>query len=92
MKAGRICGGTLPVAGPDGAIGHLDATMAKAPGIAVGRFSPSSRAEMAGCRGVLDPKLESTAQKQRQLQDHFRTLFHKLMTAKTRVHELEISA
>lgn len=48
--------------------------------------------EIAGCLGVLDQKLENAGQKKAQLQDLFRTLLHELMTAKTRVHELELSA
>jgi type I restriction enzyme, S subunit len=48
--------------------------------------------EIAGCLGVLDQKLENTGQKKAKLQDLFRTLLHEMMTAKTRVHELELSA
>ncbi len=45
---------------------------------------------IAGYLGILDQKLENAGQKTAQLQDLFRTLLHELMTAKTRVHELEI--
>lgn len=45
---------------------------------------------IAGYLGVLDQKLENAGQKTAQLQDLFRTLLHELMTAKTRVHELEL--
>jgi type I restriction enzyme S subunit len=48
--------------------------------------------EIAGILGVLDQRLETASQKKAHLQDLFRTLLHELMTAKTRVHELEISA
>lgn len=37
-----------------------------------------------------DLKIASAGQKSHALQDLFRTLLHKLMTAKTRVHELEL--
>ncbi len=46
--------------------------------------------EIAGYFGILDQKLENAGQKTAQLQDLFRTLLHELMTAKTRVHELEL--
>jgi type I restriction enzyme, S subunit len=39
----------------------------------------------------LNRKMELAKQKISQLQDLFRTLLHELMTAKTRVHELELS-
>ena len=38
----------------------------------------------------LDSKTELCIRKRDQLQDLFRTLLHDLMTAKTRVHELEL--
>ncbi len=44
---------------------------------------------IAGYLGILDQKLENAGQKTAQLQDLFRTLLHELMTAKTRVHELD---
>ena len=47
---------------------------------------------IAGYLGILDQKLENAGQKKAQLKDLFRTLLHELMTAKTRVHELEIAA
>lgn len=47
---------------------------------------------IAGYLGILDQKLENAGQKKAQLKDLFRTLLHELMTAKTRVHELEITA
>ena len=45
---------------------------------------------IAGYLGILDQKLENAGQKTAQLQDLFRTLLHELMTAKTRVHELDL--
>jgi type I restriction enzyme S subunit len=38
-----------------------------------------------------DRKIRLTTQKRIQLQDLFRTLLHELMTAKTRVHEFDLS-
>ena len=38
----------------------------------------------------VDAKSELHNRKHNQLQDLFRTLLHELMTAKTRVHELEL--
>lgn len=58
------------------------------------QVSTPSRAEqdeIADFLGVLDQKLEIASQKKVQLQGLFRTLLHELMTAKTRVHELELS-
>ena len=40
---------------------------------------------------AIDQKLSAAARRQTALQDLFRTLVHELMTAKTRVHELELS-
>jgi len=39
---------------------------------------------------TIDQKLSAAVQRQTALQDLFRTLLHELMTAKTRVHELDI--
>lgn len=44
---------------------------------------------ISGHLGILDQKLENAGRKMSQLQDLFRILLHDLMTAKTRVHELE---
>ncbi|MDK9703895.1 MAG: restriction endonuclease subunit S [Sulfuritalea sp.] len=41
---------------------------------------------------TIDQKLNAAVRRQTALQDLFRTLLHQLMTAKTRVHELEFSA
>lgn len=43
------------------------------------------------CLEKIDQKHDVAEAKQKALQDLFRTLLHELMTAKTRVHELEIS-
>jgi hypothetical protein len=78
MKPGSICLGPLPVAGPNGSIGHPDTAMAKGPAITVGQCSPPSRAEqnkMADFRGGLNLKPETTRQMQSQLQDLFRLSF-----------------
>jgi type I restriction enzyme S subunit len=47
--------------------------------------------EIAQALALIDDKARNTAAKKAQLQDLFRTLLHELMTAKTRVHELEIN-
>jgi type I restriction enzyme S subunit len=41
---------------------------------------------------ALEAKIEAAGKKAAVFQDHFRTLLHELMTAKTRVHELEMTA
>ena len=41
---------------------------------------------------TIDQKLSAAFRRQAALQDLFRTLLHELMTAKTRIHELELSA
>lgn len=95
MKPGEIRVETLPMASPNGACGHPDTTMPKAPGITDRQCSHSSyaeQAEMADCRGGFNLQLETTGRMQSQLQNLFHTLLHELMTAKSRVHELEISA
>jgi len=48
--------------------------------------------EIRTALGTLETKLGLHAAKNAQLKDLFRTLLHELMTAKTRVHELEIAA
>jgi type I restriction enzyme S subunit len=48
--------------------------------------------EIRTALGTLETKLGLHAAKTTQLQDLFRTLLHELMTAKTRVQDLEISA
>lgn len=45
--------------------------------------------EIAKTIGAVDAKIWSHVDKKRSLEDLFRTLLHELMTAKTRVHELE---
>ena len=52
----------------------------------------AEQTEIATCFKSLDRKVVVAGQKRDQLQDLFRTLLHELMTAKTRVHELEITA
>ncbi|TVO50928.1 restriction endonuclease subunit S [Denitromonas halophila] len=52
----------------------------------------ATQAEIASAIQNLERKKEIHEQKQIQLQDLSRSLLHDLMTAKTRVHELEISA
>lgn len=48
--------------------------------------------EIARALALIDTKSSSAWAKQSALQDLFRTLLHELMTAKTRVHEMELSA
>jgi type I restriction enzyme S subunit len=47
--------------------------------------------ELAHAFETLDTRLDQLRAKQSQLQDLFRTLLHELMTAKTRVHKLEVA-
>jgi type I restriction enzyme S subunit len=47
--------------------------------------------EIAEAFAATDRKIRLTTQKRAHLQDLFRTLLHELMTAKTRVHELEVA-
>ena len=49
------------------------------------------QAEIATCFKTLDKKVEVAGRKVAALQNLFRTLLHELMTAKTRVHEIEIT-
>ena len=51
----------------------------------------AEQAEIATCFKSIDQKVVVAGRKVAALQDLFRTLLHELMTAKTRVHELEIS-
>lgn len=48
--------------------------------------------EIAEAFAATDRKIRLTTQKRTQLQELFRTLLHQLMTANTRVHELEVTA
>jgi type I restriction enzyme S subunit len=48
--------------------------------------------EIAAAISAIERKIGVATNKMTQLQDLFRTLLHELMTAKTRVHELEITA
>lgn len=50
--------------------------------------SIGEQAEIAEAFGAVDRKIRTATQKRDQLQDLFRTLLHELMTAKTRVHDL----
>ena len=52
--------------------------------------SIDEQTEMAGAFSATDRKIRLATQKRSQLQDLFRTLLHELMTAKTRVHELQL--
>ena len=54
--------------------------------------SVEEQTKIAGAFSATDRKIRLATQKQSQLQDLFRTLLHELMTAKTRVHHLEIAA
>jgi type I restriction enzyme S subunit len=54
--------------------------------------SVEEQAEIAGAFSATDRKIRLATQKRSQLQDLFRTVLHELMTAKTRVHELEVNS
>ena len=47
--------------------------------------------EIAQGFAVIDKKIKNAKKKKLALQDLFRTLLHELMTAKTRVHEIDIT-
>lgn len=53
--------------------------------------SPQEQIEIRNALGTLETKLGQHAAKAAQLKDLFRTLLHELMTAKMRVHELELT-
>ncbi|PKO19972.1 hypothetical protein CVU37_00415 [candidate division BRC1 bacterium HGW-BRC1-1] len=65
--------------------GTLKTMLVPVPGI-------EEQEEIATMLSLIDTKSSSARAKLSALQDLFRTLLHELMTAKTRVHELEISA
>jgi type I restriction enzyme S subunit len=50
----------------------------------------AEQAEIATCFKSLDQNVVVAGRKVAALEDLFRTLLHELMTAKTRVHELEL--
>ena len=52
---------------------------------------PDEQAAVVTAFESLDQKCTLHERKKTQLQDLFRTLLHELMTAKTRVHELEVA-
>lgn len=54
--------------------------------------SPSEQTEIVIALETADRKIEKHQRKHNSLQDLFRTLLHELMTARTRVHPLEITA
>ncbi len=54
--------------------------------------TPLEQQEIANALGLIDRKAQVAVSNQQRLHDLFRTLLHELMTAKTRVHELEITA
>lgn len=60
--------------------------------IALAIPSLQEQIEIRTALGTLETKLGQHAAKAAQLKDLFRTLLHELMTAKTRVHKLEIAA
>ena len=51
----------------------------------------STQREIVELFGTIDGKVAIASRKLTAFQDLFRTLLHELMTAKTRVHKLEIS-
>jgi type I restriction enzyme, S subunit len=54
--------------------------------------SPEEQREIADALDAVGNKMEVAERKKTQLQDLFRTLLHELMTAKTRVHDLALTA
>ncbi len=52
--------------------------------------SPEDQQQIADALDSVENKTTVAERKKAQLQDLFRTLLHELMTAKTRVHELEL--
>ena len=60
--------------------------------IKIGLPEPAVQEEIASSLDALDRKVACSQAKRTALQDLFRTLLHELMTAKTRVHGLEIAA
>jgi len=54
--------------------------------------SVEEQREIAEAFSATDRKIRLATQKRNELQDLFRTLLHELMTAKIRVHELEITS
>jgi type I restriction enzyme, S subunit len=54
--------------------------------------SVEEQTEIADAFSATDRKIRLATQKRNQLQDLFRTLLHELMTAKTRVHDLDFTA
>ena len=52
--------------------------------------SQDEQLEIVGACQCIDEKIQAARTKRNQLQDLFRTLLHELMTAKTRVHELDL--
>ncbi|MBP8789363.1 MAG: restriction endonuclease subunit S, partial [Azonexus sp.] len=52
--------------------------------------SPEEQQEIAYVLDAVGNKTEIAERKRDQLQDLFRTLLHELMTAKTRVHKLDL--
>jgi Restriction endonuclease S subunits len=69
---------------------NISATRLK--GFPVPKPSLDEQAEIVAHATALDRKHALHRSKLEQLQDLFRTLLHELMTAKTRVHEIEIPA
>jgi type I restriction enzyme S subunit len=59
---------------------------------AFGLPSLEEQAQAVDCLAKVDAKLANAEDKKRALEDLFRTLLHELMTAKIRVHQLEVSA
>jgi type I restriction enzyme S subunit len=51
----------------------------------------AQQVEIAEAIGAVDAKIWNHIDKKRSLQDLFRTLLHQLMTAKTRVHNMEFN-
>ncbi len=81
---------TYGVTGTRTTIAHLPEIKLKP--LLVPTPAPEERDEIVRTLDSSELKIEIHRRKQTQLQDLFRTLLHELMTAKTRVQELEIPA
>jgi restriction endonuclease S subunit len=85
----RSCYDRLRGAGAEGHISHLN--LGYLGNFRVIKPSSAEQQEIAGILRTVDERISRSEQKQRLLQDLFRTLLHQLMTAQIRVHDLDLS-